>query len=163
MFLPITLKHSDNIFQIVSFCIFLYIRVNSSLFILFVLLSWCLIDTTGGVVIHSKRTGGCVRVCHSICLTACQKCHEKCAIVCNNACRRKKSGVRTLSIIEHIIVWHFSTSNSHFNVSHLRFLSFHVRSRLGIKTETAMLILRCFCPLPTHFSTRDISRSSFNQ
>lgn len=70
--------------------------MNSLLFIVFVLLSWCLIDTTGGVVILLKRTGGCVRVCHSICLTACQKCHEKCAIVCNNACRRKKSGGKNI-------------------------------------------------------------------
>lgn len=75
----------------------------------------------------------------------------------------RKVGVRTLSVIEHLIFWHFSTSNSHFNFSHLRFLSFHVRSRLGTKTETAMLILRSFRSLPTHLSTRDISRSSFNQ
>lgn len=158
MFLPITLKHSDNIFQIVSFCIFLYIRMNSSLFILFVLLSWCLIDTTGGVVIHSKRTGGCVRVSHCMSKMSWKVCH------CLQQCvSQKEKWGKNIIIIEHIIFWHFSTSNSHFNFSHLRFLSFHVRSRLGTKTETAMLILRSFCPLPTHFLTRDISRSSFNQ
>lgn len=33
----------------------------------------------------------------------------------------RKVGVRTLSVIEHLIFWHFSTFNSHFNFSHLRF------------------------------------------
>lgn len=76
--------------------------MKNSLFILVVLLSWCLIDTTGGVVIHSRRAGWCPRVCHSVCHFACPTCHKECDTVCEDACRRKKSGVRTLSINERV-------------------------------------------------------------
>lgn len=83
--------------------------MKNSLIILVVLLSWCLIDTTGGVVIHSRRTGICHRVCSSVCHIACSTCHKECDNVCEDACGRKKSGVRTLSINErvHILVFFY--------------------------------------------------------
>lgn len=134
--------------------------MNSLLFILFVLLSWCLIDTTGAI--QNVQEGVFVFVILYVSLHV-KNVMKSVPLFATMRVAERKVGVRTLSVIEHLIFWHFSTSNSHFNFSHLRFLSFHVRSRLGTKTETAMLILRSFRPLPTHLSTRDISRSSFNQ
>eukprot|EP00105_Crassostrea_gigas_P036995 XP_019921143.1 PREDICTED: uncharacterized protein LOC109618251 [Crassostrea gigas] len=69
--------------------------MKSSLFILFVLLSWCLIDSTG-IVIHSKRTAVCPRVCHSVCHLACPSCHKECDNVCHDACSRKRNGAPQL-------------------------------------------------------------------
>lgn len=92
-------KYIDYILKF-FFCIFIYFRMKNLLFILVVLLLWCLIDIIGGVVIYFRCVGWCFCVCYFVCYFVCLICYKECDIVCEDVCCRKKSGVRILLINE---------------------------------------------------------------
>lgn len=145
---------------------FVSFRMKTSLPILFLLLSCCLIVTSAGIARHSRHTSVCKRVCRIFCLQLRMSNMSEGVrtYLRGSMWQKEKRGRKIIYLI--VSVWmfvFFFNSDKFFHLRYLQNINCHVVLPLGTTTVTDLLILRSSFLLLTHLSRTDIFRYFFNQ
>lgn len=74
---------------------FLYLRMKVSLFLVLIVITWCMIDESEGARRRRRFRRVARRVCGIVCSYKCVRYCSKCAPVCPKVCKRVCGGKRS--------------------------------------------------------------------